>query len=191
MRPATNLAALAMLCCALLAGLATTHAQTAPLAGPTKVYLPVLASPPGLQTAEQRATAARVLALINEQRAAAGCGPLVNDDRLVAAAQKHSRDMADNNFFDHRGSAGSLVGERVVAAGYSFWKVGENIAAGQNTPEAVVNAWMNSPGHRENILDCAYRHTGIGFVYDANDAPLSGVSWPYYRYWTQVFGNPR
>lgn len=133
----------------------------------------------------------QVLALINAERARAGCGPLSSDPKLVAAAQAHSRDMATNNFFAHSGSGGSDMADRAETAGYSWRALAENIAAGYDTPEEVVKGWMQSDGHRRNILNCSYVHTGIGYVYQSDDAPLAGENWPYYRYWTQVFGTPR
>jgi uncharacterized protein YkwD len=113
------------------------------------------------------------------------------DEQLIAAAYGHSKDMALNNFFSHTGSAGTSVRQRASAAGYGSSFVGENIAAGYSTPEEVMSGWMTSDGHRKNILNCAYVHIGIGYVYQTDDAPLAGASWPYFRYWTQVFGAPR
>lgn len=192
MRSATPLLYAVLCCCALAAGLlGSAHAQDAPLAAPTRIYLPLLRGTPGLQTAEQQAMATGVLTLINEHRARAGCPPLSANESLTAAAQNHSAAMATSNFFSHRDSAGTTVGDRASRTGYSWQKVGENIAAGQSTAEAVVAAWMSSPTHRENILDCSYVHTGIGYFHQPDDAPLPGLSWPLYHYWTQVFGSPR
>ncbi len=184
---------IAVLCsCVLAAGLlGSVYAQDVPLAAPTRVYLPLLRGTPGLQTAEQQAMASGVLALINEHRTRAGCPPLSFNESLTAAAQAHSTAMATANFFSHRDSAGATVGDRASRAGYAWQKLGENIAAGQSTAEAVVAAWMNSPSHRGNILDCSYVHTGVGYFYQPDDTPLPGLNWPLYHYWTQVFGAPR
>jgi uncharacterized protein YkwD len=181
-----------MVCCiALTVVAAGVHAEPATPAAPTKVYLPLLAGTPGVQTPEEQKAAGEVLALINAERARVGCGPLTMDQKLLAAAQGHSRDMATNNFFDHIGSGGSTVADRASAAGYGWGRVGENIAAGQRSAAEVTAGWMGSAGHRDNILDCSYVHTGIGYVYQADDKPLAGVGVPYYRYWTQVFAAPQ
>lgn len=124
-----------------------------------------------------------VVQLVNQQRLAAGTGlrPLTIDTRLVAAAQRHSDDMAARSFFSHTGSDGSTFVVRIDAAGYLPWSfVGENIAAGQTTPAAVVAAWMGSPGHRANILSPDFDHIGVGYA--ANPAAT------YRHYWTQDFG---
>lgn len=130
----------------------------------------------------------QVLALINQHRIAAGCGALAYSAQLEQAAYGHSRDMAVNNFFSHQGSNGSGVGDRVTQQGYKWKRVAENIAAGQRTPEAVVQAWMNSEGHRRNILNCAYTDMGLGYYYEAGDTKLPSGGGPYYHYWTQDFG---
>jgi uncharacterized protein YkwD len=99
------------------------------------------------------------------------------DDRLVAAARGHSADMAARDYFEHESPEGEGPGERAAAEGYSDWS-GENIARGQPTAEAVVAAWMDSQGHRRNILDCDSKATGVGAV----DSGERGI------YWTQMFG---
>jgi len=122
---------------------------------------------------------AEVVKLTNEQRTAKGCKALRVDDRLVTAARAHSTDMVTENFFSHTGSNGSNFVAREVAAGYP--KKGasaENIAWGYRTPKDVVTAWMNSSGHRANILNCASVAVGVGLAYNAAGAP----------YWTQDFG---
>lgn len=191
MRLTSALITLLTLCVFAIANpAASAHAQPAPAAA-SSVYLPLLKGTPGVQTVEQQAAAAQVLDLINAERAKAGCGPVSIDQKLTVAAQNHSNDMAANNFFDHRGSAGSQVSDRVTAAGYTWRRVGENIAAGYTTAAEVVAGWMDSPGHRANILNCTYVHTGVGYVFDPADAPLAGSGWPYRYYWTQVFAAPR
>ena len=94
----------------------------------------------------------QVLALINAQRAAAGCGALVADRALAAVARAHSADMRDRDFFSHTNPDGLDPFERAAAAG--LYARAENIAYGQPDPAAVMAAWMNSAGHRANILDC-------------------------------------
>jgi uncharacterized protein YkwD len=122
-----------------------------------------------------------VARLVNEARLAAGLAPLQIDVRLMAAAQRHSDDMAAHSFFSHVGSDGSTFDVRVEQAGYLPWlALGENIAAGQTTPASVMAAWMNSPGHRANILNPDYDHIGVGYA----------TSNAFYRFfWTQEFGS--
>lgn len=119
----------------------------------------------------------QVVKLVNEQRADAGCQPLRTDSRLVAAAAEHSEDMAVRDYFDHNTPDGVTPWTRIENEGYDQPSA-ENIAAGQPTPDAVVTAWMNSPGHRANILNCDSHATGVGFY--------RGGSYGYY--WTQDFG---
>jgi uncharacterized protein YkwD len=102
---------------------------------------------------------------------------------LDAVAYEHSRDMGDNNFFSHTGSDGLSVGDRVTNAGYDWVAVGENIAAGQPTIDAVMTAWLDSPGHCENIMSPSYTEIG------AASYTVSGSD--YSIYWTQEFARPR
>ncbi|MEV6536428.1 sigma-70 family RNA polymerase sigma factor [Streptomyces sp. NPDC051639] len=122
-------------------------------------------------------TVAQVVALVNKERATAGCGPLAEDAQLEKAAQAHSDDMAARNFFEHTNPDGADPGQRITAAGYRWSTYGENIAQGQQTPEAVMESWMNSPGHRANILNCAFKNIGVG-VHKGSGGP----------WWTQDFG---
>ncbi len=145
------------------------------------------------QTAAQKATtaqapapvsgnqAAQVVALTNQERVANGCKALTVDSKLTASAQGHSTDMAAKGYFSHTGQDGRSPFDRMKAAGYSYRLAAENIAAGQRTPQAVVTAWMNSSGHRANILNCSLTEIGVGVA--------SGGS--YGIYWTQNFGTPR
>lgn len=134
-----------------------------------------------------RAFIIRIAELTNRQRVQAGIAPLRLNLKLSAAAYTHSRNMALNDFFGHTGSDGSRVGQRVAAQGYKYSRVGENIAAGYATPEQVMEGWMNSPGHRANILSPDVREIGVGFYFLAND---SGQA-PYQYYWTQNFAATR
>ncbi|KOX23459.1 hypothetical protein ADK67_20480 [Saccharothrix sp. NRRL B-16348] len=120
----------------------------------------------------------RVLTLTNGERAAAGCPDLVPNDKLAAAARRHTDDMARTGNFSHTGSDGSTAGQRVTDAGYPFRLMAENIAAGQGTAEEVVRAWMNSEGHRANIVNCELRDLGVAHAVDGNNK----------AYWTQDFG---
>jgi len=117
---------------------------------------------------------AEVVRLTNLERATAGCAALHVDQRLTAAAQGHSADMATRNYFAHDTPEGKTPWDRAKAAGYADPSA-ENIAMGYRTPADVVTGWMNSPGHRANILNCASHAIGIG--YDQRGF-----------YWTQLFG---
>jgi uncharacterized protein YkwD len=117
---------------------------------------------------------AQVVTLTNQQRAAAGCGALRTDPELTAAAQKHSEDMSARDYFDHDTPDGRTPWDRIEAQGYAQPSA-ENIAMGYPTPEAVMAGWMDSPGHKANILNCDSKAIGVG--YDATG-----------DYWTQDFG---
>ena len=128
----------------------------------------------------------RVLELVNQERAKAGAPPLVMNDKLNKVADSHSENMADQDFFSHTGKDGSKAWDRAKNLGYQYSRIGENIAAGQRTPEQVVSDWMKSSGHRRNILDKNYTEIGIGHEFLSNDTG----SINYNHYWTQVFGKP-
>jgi uncharacterized protein YkwD len=125
-----------------------------------------------------------VLGLTNAARIAAGCSPLTLNAKLTAAAQGHALDMVQNDFFAHVGSDGATVGTRMTRQGYVWSRAGENIAAGYTDAQSVMDGWMNSSGHRANILNCAYRELGVGYVYE----PTDGGSQRWRYYWVQVFG---
>lgn len=135
---------------------------------------------------------ATMLALVNQARASARqCGssfypaaaPLAWNCDLRQAATRHSEDMAGNDFFDHTGSDGSTIRERVTDTGYAWSRIAENIAAGYRSEAAVVAAWLDSAGHCANIMGPAYVDMGSSLV-ETNQAS-------YPTYWTQVFGTPR
>ncbi|MEO0933208.1 MAG: CAP domain-containing protein, partial [Cyanobacteria bacterium J06641_2] len=127
---------------------------------------------------------AEVVELTNLYRSQHGLEALTLNTSLSKSAQTHSQDMALADFFSHTGSDGSRVSDRAKLAGYQSSYVGQNIAAGYITAEEVVRGWMNSPGHRENILNPNYKEIGIGYYYLANDTGEVN----YNRYWTQDFG---
>ncbi|OKJ13602.1 sigma-70 family RNA polymerase sigma factor [Kitasatospora sp. CB01950] len=137
---------------------------------------------PGVKAANRRVSGdlgQQVLDLVNTQRAQAGCSALKANDRLTAAAQEQSDDMAERKFFDHTNPDGDGPQERIDAAGYEWSEWGENIARGQKDAAAVMAGWMNSPGHRANILNCAFTELGVG-VHQGTGGP----------WWTQDFGTP-
>ncbi|HBX70805.1 MAG TPA: CAP domain-containing protein [Chloroflexi bacterium] len=149
------------------------------------VYLPLVSRPETTPTPVP-SFEERVVELTNQEREANGCSPVTMEPRLQAAAEGHSADMALNDFFSHTGSNGSSPWDRIHAQGYSYSRAGENIAAGYSTPESVVTGWMNSDGHRANILNCSFVHIGVGYYYLQNDPG----SVRYRHYWTQVFASP-
>lgn len=120
---------------------------------------------------------------VNQVRQSAGLHPLARNRALDLAAQVHAEDMARNNFMSHRGSNGSSPAARIRAAGYPWITWAENVAVGYATPAAVMNAWMNSPGHRRNLLSASVREIGIGVVRG------SGTRWG--TFWCQTFGTRR
>jgi uncharacterized protein YkwD len=116
----------------------------------------------------------RVVTLANEERANAGCGALRTASRLNEAARDHSADMATRNYFSHDTPEGRSFVDRLLAVGFPS-PGGENIAMGQSSAQEVTTDWMNSPGHRRNILDCRFTRIGVGFD-------------PRGNYWTEDFG---
>ncbi len=128
----------------------------------------------------------QVLALTNSERAANGCGALSINNTLAVVAQAHAVDMAENDFFDHNSLNGQSPFDRMRAAGYSFSSAAENIAAGYSTPASVVAGWMNSAGHRANILNCSFTEIGIGYYRLNSDTGDINYVW----YWVQDFGRP-
>jgi serralysin len=127
----------------------------------------------------------RVLELTNEFRAQNGLSALKLNEELNAAALGHSADMANQDYFAHIGKNGSEPWDRAKIVGYEARTMGENIAAGYTTPEAVVEGWKNSPGHRKNMLNSNFTELGVGYFYLANDTG----SVNYNTYWTQLFGS--
>lgn len=123
--------------------------------------------------------------LVNDRRSKGGtCGgrsfdasaPLAKDSALRCAARNHSWDMSERGYFAHESPDGEDLADRAERAGFSWTRIGENIAAGQPTASEVMDGWMSSPGHCENILDPSFDFIGVGY-YGA-DEPM----------WTQTFG---
>ncbi len=126
----------------------------------------------------------RILELVNIERTKRELDPLSIDNQLDQAANFHNDEMVRADMMSHQLPGEADLGERVSATGYSWTRVAENIAAGYTTPEAVVEGWMNSPGHKENILNPEFIHIGIGYEY----APDENNAFDDYDvYWTQVF----
>jgi uncharacterized protein YkwD len=123
----------------------------------------------------------QVFDLVNRERAAADVPPLQVDLRLAAAAQDHADWMAANGVMSHTGEDGSSPADRAAAAGFPYQTLGENVAAGYSSPEAVVQGWMNSSGHRANILRESFTLAAVGYAYS------SGSGWGHY--WVNMFGS--
>ncbi|QTN00959.1 hypothetical protein ERJ70_17700 [Sediminibacillus dalangtanensis] len=109
-----------------------------------------------------------VVELTNQERAKQGLDPLEIDTELSKVAREKSADMARNGYFDHNSPTYGSPFDMMKQFGISYNTAGENIAKGQRTPEEVVNAWMNSEGHRENILNGNFTHIGVGYVENGN-----------------------
>ncbi|MFC5286388.1 CAP domain-containing protein [Actinokineospora guangxiensis] len=153
------------------AGESTAESTTATTPQPSRTSKP---KPAGTPPADNESA---VLALVNTERADSGCGPVRWNADLADAARAHSVDMAEQDYFDHTSLDGRSPFDRMRAHGYDS-PGGENIAAGQRTPESVMESWMTSPGHRANILNCDYTTLGVGI----------GKGGSYGVYWTQNFG---
>ncbi|WP_040984626.1 CAP domain-containing protein [Oceanobacillus jeddahense] len=115
-----------------------------------------------------------VVDLTNQEREKEGLAPLELDTELSGVAREKSKDMQENNYFDHNSPNHGSPFDMMQSFGIDYNTAGENIAQGQQSPEEVVDAWMNSQGHRENIMNGDFTHIGIGHVEDGN-------------YWTQMF----
>lgn len=124
----------------------------------------------------------QVLDLTNQERAKAGCGPLRTNKSLTQAAEAHAADMVDLHYFAHDSLDGRSPFDRMKAAGFRGGAMAENIAVGYSSAAAVVQGWMNSPGHRANILNCSYTMIGIGY-----DSGLVKPDWGNGS-WVQDFG---
>ncbi|MEV4333696.1 CAP domain-containing protein [Streptomyces sp. NPDC049597] len=168
---------------------ATKPAAPKPAAPKPAATKPAMPKPTATQSATPKPAApstaapasgdvARVVELVNSERSKAGCSPVTLNEKLSKAAQDHSEDMAAHRNMSHTGSDGSDAGERITRAGYNWSTYGENVAYGYETPESVMAGWMSSPGHRENILNCAFKEIGVGLAQPGD-------------YWTQDFGTAR
>ncbi|MGD6817421.1 CAP domain-containing protein [Metabacillus sp. 84] len=116
----------------------------------------------------------QVVQLTNKERQKNGLEPLKADNSLANVAQEKSDDMQENNYFSHTSPTYGSPFDMMKKFGQEYQTAGENIAQGQQSPEEVVNAWMNSQGHRENIMNSEFTNIGIGFNKEGN-------------YWTQMF----
>jgi uncharacterized protein YkwD len=157
----------------------TKPASTKPIPEPPRAT-PQTAKPTSAPVGTE---VSEVVRLTNNARAAQGCPALKVNSALTRAAQGFSDDMAADNYFpeNHTTLDGRDMEDRIRAAGYSYSGIAENIAAGQRTAASVVGGWLSSPGHRRNMLNCAYTEIGVGVARGGS----------YGIYWTQDFGTPR
>ena len=127
---------------------------------------------PTQSTSSVSAYEKKVVELTNAERAKQGLAPLTLDTELSKVARTKSEDMKNKNYFDHTSPTYGSPFDMMKSFGISYTSAGENIAMGQKTPEQVVQAWMDSPGHRANIMNSSFTHIGVGYVASGN-------------YWTQ------
>jgi uncharacterized protein YkwD len=158
----------------MLRALAPVLVLLAAITGPA----PALFADPAVQAA--------AYARINALRAVDGLSPVSPDRRLIAAARRHARDMASSDLSGHVGSDGSRTGQRADAAGYRWRLIAENVAAGPGDALAVIALWMESPGHRRNLLTQGAVHAGLAHVARDRDSPRAS----YAHYWVLVLAAP-
>lgn len=139
-----------------------------------------LAIPSGQDQIDDAASA--IVCLVNAERTSRGVRPLQRDGALAQAARRHASDMARRNYFSHVSPSGKTPGDRVREAGYGDpgdgWKVGEDLGWGTGqraTPNALVDAWLNSPPHRKILLEPSYRELGVGVAKGAPKEITSGL----------------
>ena len=154
----------------------TAKPTAAPTAKPTATPTAKPTTAPSNVTSEA-AMEAEVLRIVNEERAKQGLGALKRASDLDAVARAHSADMINRHFFDHTNPDGKSPFDRLHSAGITYRAAGENIAYGQRDAQSVMTAWMNSSGHRKNILNSSYTEIGIAAVKNSGGT----------IYWTQVF----
>ena len=147
---------------------ANTHIKNPDLIYPGQV-LTIPTVNPGVEAYERE-----VVRLVNEERRKMGLGELTHNWELSRVARYKSQDMRDKAYFSHTSPTYGSPFQMMRSFGISYRTAAENIARGQATPEAVVKAWMSSPGHRANILNPSFTEIGVGYITDG-------------RYWTQMF----
>ena len=126
-----------------------------------------------------------VVRLTNNIRSQNGLSQLTINSELQTAAVGHSQDLAFQDFFSHTGLDGQEPWDRAIEAGYNYRTIGENIAAGQLTPQEVVQAWFDSPSHRVNLLNATFTEIGVGYTFLQNDTGAVNFN----HYWTQLLGS--
>lgn len=136
--------------------------------------------PPPKPSAGVAGVASEVIRITNVQRQAAGLSPVAAHPQLMSAALAHSNDQAAMQRMSHTGSDGSSAGDRITRAGYRWRTWGENVAMGYSSADAAMDGWMNSPGHRANILSSSMVDIGVAAVTGADGR----------IYWTMVLAAP-
>lgn len=154
-------------------GLSEIRSANPQIANPNLIYPGQVLTIPGIDSTVL-SYENEVIRLVNEKRVENGLRELKADWQLSRVARYKSQDMKDNKYFSHTSPVYGSPFEMIKNFGISYRSAGENIARGQSTPQAVVNAWMNSSGHRANILNSSYTKIGVGYVQSGN-------------YWTQMF----
>lgn len=122
----------------------------------------------------------QVIDLVNQERAKAGLSPLKENTELAKVAEVKAEDLRDNNYFSHTSPVYGSPFDMMKQFGIKYTAAGENIAKGQRSPQEVMNGWMNSEGHRANILNSNFTEIGVGYVTDSNGN----------TYWVQMFIRP-
>ncbi|NYH80070.1 uncharacterized protein YkwD [Actinopolyspora biskrensis] len=145
------------------------------------LLLPVPAHGTTTRAEQPTGGAERILELTNRARAGAGCPRVRLNPSLTRTAQRHSTDMARNDYLGHIGSRGTDHITRARRAGYPSSYVGENVAAGNAGASATFAQWSTSPQHRKNILNCSFTELGVGHAANPDS------EWGHY--WTQLFGS--
>ncbi|MDP4145184.1 MAG: CAP domain-containing protein [Bacillota bacterium] len=148
------------------------------IANPNLIYAGQKISVPNLQDVKTQET--EVIRLVNVERSKVGLGPLTSNWQLSRVARYKSQDMINKNYFSHISPTYGSPFAMMENFGLTFSSAGENIAMGQRTAQEVVTSWMNSPGHRANILNASYTQIGVGLARTSTGVP----------YWTQEFIKP-
>ena len=128
-----------------------------------------------------------LIELVNAHRAKVKCPTLVWNRDLARIAQAHSEDMVKRNYFSHDSPDGRTYRKRVEEAKVDWTTIAENIAAGQNTAQDVMNSWLNSPGHRANLENCSLHEHGIGLTRGTKSLPYGTIT----NAWTHDFATQR
>ena len=144
------------------------------LALPASAASYTASKPVNVSKEENNTVAQEIVLLVNEERTNAGLAPIALDAELTKVAQLKSQDMQSKYYFSHTSPTYGSPFEMMKQFGISYKSAGENIAMGQTTAKQVMDAWMNSEGHRANILDSKFTHIGVGYVEKGH-------------YWTQMF----
>lgn len=146
----------------------TTEQPKASETKPTQSNTTQTTNPVTSNASDIDAIEAKVVELTNAERAKAGLQPLKTYAPLMKSARIKSQDMKDKNYFSHTSPTYGSPFDQMKSLGINYTAAGENIAKGQRSAEEVVTAWMNSEGHRANILNASYTHIGVGYVKDGN-----------------------